>query len=106
MELIEHSERQDRAEELAILKEEVWTKVLGKVHLFVSLQGNKSKKRQLLYSEPDSGSLKCHYLLPPFPTLYFPVENGQISLMSSEHQAQFGMMVYTLISSGFDTICI
>lgn len=44
VELIEPSERQDRVEELAILKEEVWPMIQREVLLFLSPQGNKRKK--------------------------------------------------------------
>lgn len=44
VDLIEYSERQDRVEELAILKEEVWPKSLGEVLLVFSPQDNKRKK--------------------------------------------------------------
>lgn len=44
VELVEPFERQDRVEELAVLKEEVWPKIQQEVLLFLSPQGNKRKR--------------------------------------------------------------
>ena len=59
VELIEPSERQDRVEELAILKEEVWPMIQREVLLFLSAPDVTEQLSTAMFLWLSSGQLSC-----------------------------------------------